>query len=50
MSKNGDTKILNVRISKELHEELEDWRWRQRMTQSEAIRTLLKFALEKANA
>ena len=47
MEQKKPLKILNVRISPELHESLEDWRWRNRVSQSEAIRYLLKWALDK---
>lgn len=39
-------KILNVRISPELDEAMQDYRWRHRLSQSEAIRYLIKWALD----
>ena len=40
-------KILNVRISPELHEALEEYRWSHRLSQSAAIRFLLRIGLNE---
>lgn len=39
-------KILNVRISPELDDAMQDYRWRHRMSQSDAIRHLIQWALD----
>ncbi len=46
MQEQKPLKILNVRISPELDDAMQDFRWRHRLSQSEAIRYLIQWALD----